>query len=907
MQVIISGQAQRFALRLAVYEPNGDRLGSLPHHLGFEAALPLNDTSSLKVTYPAAGVGSGWLEQPCEIAVEYAVNGDVWVEPDGGRFLRIKRGSDNTDLSRTRTFECPGWSWQLRKVIMYAGPVMADGKRPFSAVSAGAILRTLIDEGQARGAVPGLDVDFSTTHDSSGAAWDKALTLELEPGVDLLALLLNLSEQGVIDWTMSGRTLRVFNEGSELGNDLASGPAPVDLRLSRDIDEAPDTATLEDLATAILIRGEAGLSVEVTNPAAPQPWGRWETSQSQGGVSDQGTAILLGTNALERAGRERAQLTRGIRFEVARWLPFEHYQPGDFVLAPGDQGVMDSLRLRQITLAVGADGSISGNLVLNDRFIERELRLARQAAGILAGGVSSGGTGGEPAPEQPGGRAAAPPAGLIVEPAAYTDEYGFARGQVTATWSPVAADVNGVAIDPDGYELYARVNAVGEAWRLIASTDDTTATYSPLIVNTTYGFKVRATAQGTKGEFSAPYVALIPDDVTPPPVPSTPALSTRLGVIEVGWNGLGQNGGGMSSDFELVRVYMAAAENGPFDVVDSLRAAGVALVVDQPYNTLRWFRFTSVDRRGNESAPSSSASISTKPLVDTDIIGKIISGANIQAGTLNAADAMIANTITGNLVQANAINAGHLQANAVTVDKLAAGSVNAAALTADAITGKTITGSLFRTAAAGQRIVIDPATLSIRFFPGSSTNFSQLFTRDNIFPGEATFQITSGQNQVGSAQSQFMVAAGFNQMRIYDPGTNNDNGGFVESAEDYARMGYSDGGSAEQSWWFDGSARTRHYGKWWDHNDLGPTAGINSGSLITSSGFSGQQISYGSTMQGNMGPVATVRDGNTSANFYWCLTASNQSGFTMGWGPSGSSTFTGKATYWWSFRHNGSA
>src|SRR5690606_17926597 len=215
---------------------------------------------------------------------------------------------------------------------------------------------------QARGTCPGLDVDFSTTHDSAGQPWDKTLTLELEPGVDLLTLLINLAEQGVLDWTMRGRTLRVVNEGMELGRDLASGAAPVDLRLTRDIDEAPDSATLEDLATAILIRGEAGLAVEVTNPSAPQPWGRWETSQSQGGVSNEGTARLLGANALKRAGRERAQLTRGIRFEAARWLPFEDYRPGDFVLAPGDQGTMESLRLRQITVAVDADGSLSGNL-----------------------------------------------------------------------------------------------------------------------------------------------------------------------------------------------------------------------------------------------------------------------------------------------------------------------------------------------------------------------------------------------------------------------------------------------------------------------------------------------------------------------------------------------------------------
>ncbi|TYB71253.1 fibronectin type III domain-containing protein [Nonomuraea sp. PA05] len=910
MQVITRGLPEPYALRLAAYVPNGGRLGTLPHHLGFEAGLPLNDVPSLKMTYSAAGAGSGWLAQPVELAVEVSVGGSPWLEPNDARFLRIKRGSNATDATGARTYDCPGYSWMLRKLVLYAGLVMADGKRPFSAVSAGAILRTFIDEGQARGALPGLAVSFSTTHDSAGQPWNKTLTLQIEPGTDLLTLLLNLSEQGVCDWTMAGRTLRVYNEGTVLAEDLASGPAPVDLRLGRDIDDAPATATLEDLATAILVRGDAGLTVERTNPSAPAPWGRWEAPQSQGGVTDQGTAILLGDNALQRAGRERTQLTRGIRVGAARWLPLAHYRPGDVVLAPGETGAMEPLRVRQITVSCAADGALSGNLVLNDRFIEREIRLARQAAGILAGGVSSGGTGGEPAPELPGGRVAAPPQGLVVTPAAYVDEYGFARGQVTATWSPVTADTAGVVIDPDRYELYARVNEAGQVWRLIASSDDTTATYSPLVVDETYGFKVRAVAQGTPGEFSAVFVVLIPDDVTPPPVPSMPVLSTRLGVIEVAWDGLSFTGAAMPSDFELVRVHMAADEAGPYEVVDHLRAAGQGLVADQPYNELRWFRLTALDRRGNESAPSAAASIATQPLVNGDLIGKILDGANIIDGTVNAADALIANTITGELIQALAIETPHLKANAVTLDKLAAGSVDAAKLTATAIDGKTITGAFIRTAATGRRLEFAPPGSTypeIRFIPaGAGTNFTRLRTRDDRFAGEATFEVTSGTNSSVTAASQTTIAAGYMQMQVRDASLTGDNGGLMEVAESYASYGYMHNASDEQYFWFDSSGRTRHVGKWWDFTNLGSTAGILAGSIVFASAGSGANIrflSYGTEMNGNMGPVCVLRRGLSSPTSHtpsgsWYETESLQTGFRI------SSSFPdGFAIYWWSHRH----
>ncbi|MEW1838561.1 fibronectin type III domain-containing protein [Nonomuraea angiospora] len=689
MQVITSGTPEPYALRLVAHAPNGGRLGVLPHHLGFEVAFPLNDVPSLKVTYPAAGVGSQWLEQPVEVAVEYAVAGGQWAEPDGARFLRIKRGADATDQSGTRTYECPGWSWQLRKLIMYAGGTMTEGKRVFSAVTPGALLRTLVQEAHDRGALPGLSIDFTSTHDSTPGTpqpWDnnKLLTLELEPGVDLLTLLINLSEQGVLDWTMTGRTLHVYREGTILGRQHGSGAGAIDLRLGRDIDEAPDTATLEDLATAILIKGEKGLTVEVTNSSATAPWGRWETSQSQSGVSDAGTATLLGQNALERAGRERAQLTRGIRVEAARFLPLAHYRPGDYIRAPGDRGEMQPLRVRQITLTVDADRSLSGNVTLNDRFLEREIRLARQAAGILAGGVGSGGTGGTPAPE-PGGRAPAPPAGLVVGAAAYIDASGTAQGQITASWSPVVADPAGVAIEVDSYELYGRENNAGGIWQQVAVVEGsiTTATYSPLRVNVEYAFKVRAVADGVMGAFSEQTIVLIPDDTTKPPVPSTPTVTTRLGMIHVGWDGLGSAGEVMPLDFDRVKVWMAdPLVSGSAQVVDSMRVTETVVVGGQPYNVVREFWLTAIDRSGNESAQSGHVTVSTQPLVDTDLIGKVISGANIINGTVNAADAVIANTITGALVQALAIDTGHLKANAVTVDKLAAGSVTAGKLEA---------------------------------------------------------------------------------------------------------------------------------------------------------------------------------------------------------------------------------
>ncbi|MER6171371.1 fibronectin type III domain-containing protein [Streptosporangium sp. NPDC001681] len=928
--MIIPGEPVRYGLRLVVYAPNGPRLGVLPHPLGFEAAFPLDDVSSLKVSYSAHAVGAGLLAQPCEIAVEWSTGG-AWVEPADGRFLRIKRGTDHTDRTGVFSYDCPGYSWQLRKVVLYPHAEMIEGKRQFAAVSAGAILRTFVDEGQGRGAVPGLSVDFDEDTDSAGEEWDKALTLALEPGVPLLTMLINLADQGVINWRMSGRVLQVFNEGTEMAVDQAAGAAPVDLRLGRDVDQAPDDATLEDAASSILIVGEGGLNVEVTNPAALVPWGRWETHQTQGGVSDTVTMTLLGQSALERAARERVQLTRGIIPHLARWLPFSHYGPGDYVLAPGDGAVMAPLRIRQITLSVGKDGELAGNLVLNDRFLEADIRRARQAAGILAGGVGSGGSGAEPAPDS-SGRVPAAPVGLIVGSVAYLDTAGYAQGLATVTWSPVIGDVNGVALGVDGYEVYARRNLEGQLWVMVAQTasGDTSATVSPLVVGWEYGFKVRAINDGTKGLFSAVTVKLMPDDATPPPVPSAPELSTRLGVIHVAWDGLGSAAEPMPSDFERTRVWMQDPLAPGAVVVGSLDAAGSVVIPGQPYGADREIWLTSVDRSGNESDESEHEVIATVALVDTDVIGQVIDGAeHIISGSIPADAKIVAGSITAALIQALAIQAGHISANAVTADTIAAGAIQAGHIAANAVTantiaagaitaakidanaidGKTITGAHIRTAATGRRLELAPPGATypqMRFHPASGSNYTRLQTRNDLFPGEATFEITSGTNSGGTAASQTTIAAGYMQMQVRDAALDGDNGGLMELTESYALYGYMHNASDEQYFWFDSSGRTRHVGKWWDYAALGPTAGVLAGSKTTSPASSGGNwdiVGYGATMIGNMGPVCVIRRGLSSPSTHvpngsWYVVESNQSSFRIH-----TSWPDGFAIYWWSHRH----
>ncbi|PRX66098.1 hypothetical protein B0I32_106234 [Nonomuraea fuscirosea] len=807
-----------YELRLVAFAPNGPRLGLLPHPLSFEVGHPLNDVPAMTLQYSRHTLGAQLLAQPCEIALEWTDDGQMWTESPDARFLRIKRGTDVTDEAGVETFELPGYGWQLRKIVLFPGPApLVDGKRAFTSATPGTILQTFLAEAQARGALPALDWTFTTTHDSAGQPWAKILTIYYQLGLDALTTLINLAEQSVIDFRMEGRTLHVYNADSALARDRTAAPR-VDLLLGRDVFDAPDTGTLEDAANAVLIVGDEGFRKSYGSSAV-LPWGRWENYIGQGGVSDEGTAFLLAEGSLLRAAQERVQHTREITPHGARWLPWRDYQPGDKIIAPASGGTLAPLRVRQITLTKDDKGTVGGNVVLNDRFLEQSIRLARRTAGIVGGSTASGGSGAQPAPPTPRGRTAAAPEGLIVDPIAYVDATGHAQGQITATWGPVLLDVNGEAVDIDSYELFMRENVVGAPWFLVATTepDDTTATFSPLLVGEEYAFKVRATSQGVRGDFSDEYAVLIPDDVTPPPVPSAPTLTTRLGVIHVEWDGLGDGGEPMPADFHRARVWMQDPLNPGAAEVGYLQAAGSIVVTGQPYGALREFWLTAVDHAGNESAPSASVVIAAVQLVQGDAADESIT-----------TGAIVANAVTADKIDAGAVEAGHIAANAVTADKLEAVLTLATRIVAGAPAGArvelnedglaafdassqqtvsissasgavSIIGQL-ATGVLGRRIVVNPAGASdpeIRFYPGAGLNYARIWTDT-----EAAIRLYSGTSTDGTRRSEVIQQGDEWRMHMVQSSDGLAGGGYMFAQPDQLEVGFNDIAGRLNRWLF---------------------------------------------------------------------------------------------------------
>jgi hypothetical protein len=200
-----------------------------------------------------------------------------------------------------------------------------------------------------------------------------------------------------------------------------------------------------------------------------------------------------------------------------------------------------------------------------------------------------------------------------------------------------------------------------------------------------------------------------------------------------------------------------------------------------------------------------------------------------------------------------------------------------------------------------RRLIFNPDNSSvpeIQLWPGKGGNYSRIWSDDATFPTEATFRITSGTNQAGTASAQMVVAAGLARLQILDESGSSDNGGILDVAENYARIGWVQGGGNDSEFYFRSSGHVQLSGAWYDYAVQGSNAGLLVASVTIASGSGGATLSYGTSMSHNMAPIVGLRDGAGSANFNWCITASSSSSFTVSW-----SNTTGKAVYFSSFSH----
>lgn len=623
--------AKSLHARLVAYRPFGDRLGVLAEPVSFSASMLHNDDGAISIEYSLlSGDAQAFdreLTDGLEVAVEVS-DGSGFKEPDNARFVITGRSGKTDDRTKTITYSGQSIGWLLSKAENNdSSHLIADGdnkgKRPFYSSNPGTIIKTLLDENRQRGGVAtGLTLGFDTAKDAAGAAWAKKYTLYYSLGTDLQTILSALVNGGGCDWRTSGRTLKLWNaDSTALSRDLSKS---VVLQLARDISEAPFEESIADLASTILVEGDNNLLFRMDNPAAPTPWGKWESYSSQGGVSDKDTAQAFMQSTLDDAARVRGQYTRDLVTANVDNLPLVDYHPGDWITAPTvSHG--EKVRVQEIDLSMRQCEGLSASLALNDIKYDASVKQAKKIKGITGGAALAGSEGGTTASSDRDHRVPKAPQGLVVQTDAYIGSDGYAHGLATASWSAVTQATNDTSIEISTYTVEWKLHKDGAPWQAAGTTDKTQLGFGGLDCGTQIEVRVRAvpTYSDKLGEWSAVVVATVESDTTPCSVPSKPVLSSELGVVTVHWDGKTAAGASMESDFDHVEVGEGVNAAGMRVVSATQSGQGDYLITGLKAGSEHSYALRSVDHAGNRSDWSAIASVTVASAVSPEEVKQI--------------------------------------------------------------------------------------------------------------------------------------------------------------------------------------------------------------------------------------------------------------------------------------------
>lgn len=626
--------AKSLHARLVAYRPFGARIGVLAEPVSFSASMLHNDDGAISIEYSMlSGDAQAFdreLADGLEVAVEVS-DGTGYREPDNARYVITGRSGKTDDRTRTVTYSGQSISWLLSKAENNdSSHLLADGdnkgKRPFYSANPGTILKTLLDENRQRGGVAtGLSLGFGTAKDSNGDAWNKKYTLYYSLGADLQTILSSLVNGGGCDWRTTGRTLKMWNaDSAALSRDLSK---IVILRLARDIGEAPFEESIADLASTILVEGDNNLLFRMDNPAAPTPWGKWESYSSQGGVSDKGTAQAFMQSTLNNSARVRGQYTRNLVISDVDSLPLVDYHAGDWITAPTiTHG--EKVRVQEIDLSMRQGEGLSASIALNDIKYDASVRQAKKIKGITGGAALAGSEGGTTASSNRDHRVPKAPLGLIVQTDAYIGSDGYAHGLATASWSAVTQATNDTSIEISTYTVEWKLHKDGATWHSAGTTDKTQLGFGGLDCGTQIEVRVRAvpTYSDKIGEWSEVSVVTVESDTTPCSVPSKPVLSSELGVVTIHWDGRTAAGTSMESDFDHIEVGEGATASSMKVVSATQAGQGDYIVTGLSISSQHSYALRSVDHAGNKSGWSSIASVTVASAVPQETLDSINQG-----------------------------------------------------------------------------------------------------------------------------------------------------------------------------------------------------------------------------------------------------------------------------------------
>ena len=386
---------------------------------------------------------------------------------------------------------------------------------------------------------------------------------------------------------------------------------------------------------------------------------------------------------------------------------------------------------------------------------------------------------------------------------AYQPGDGLAQAAIQVTWTqPLNTDASTI-VDGDHYEIRYRPTGLTDWQVTMVGFDQTSVTITALSPNTTYEFQIRAVDYASPinaGAWSATTSFLSATDTTPPATPAAPTVAASLIAVQI-THTLGLASGGtynLPLDMDHLEVHIGASAGytpdattrvGKIPVNGGMVTGSIPAVgsFDVSSTAAIYVKVIAVDRTGNRSTPSSSAT-TTAVLIDnahiTDLTVTKLTSGTISASALLAGSIYTGTTgkrvefdlnglrqynaggvlqihldnTTGNATFAGALSAasGTFAGSLSAATGTFAGSLSAAtgtfagALSAatgsfsGTITASSITGGTYQTAASGARVVISSGSSDRITFYSASGDDGYIRTSNTGGTDEIGFYSGSG-------------------------------------------------------------------------------------------------------------------------------------------------------------------
>lgn len=452
-----------------------------------------------------------------------------------------------------------GTAAELITVTGGAGWLVAGYPDPVPGWTPGEVMRTLLEEAQARGVLfpTWITPTYTDTLDSNGLAWDRDLEWSFGVGDSLTSVLESLEELSCDIWidpdTFEFNMVRARGVDRSIYTYDLDGisvvSSPLVFEKGKNLLEAGIDGVSE-ITNSLLLQTNDGWEVIADTSPSVSKYGVLEGTLKADASSNSSSAIA--TQVFSQKANPEEGATYSI-IPTTGHVPFKDFQVGDWVLAPDAGGL--SVRRRVMSLSVKEDsksGQATYAVEFDTIFQDSETRfnkwLKRLSGGSLGGQFASVGGGvssplGKPVittPNLPPQKFPLAPTDVTVtSEGKWTVDGITAFSEVTVTWDPVTGNTDGSATVPAFYEVWGHLTtSTDDSYVMYALVTTNTATFQPFAPGSGWTFKVRALNDADrKSSFSTPKTHTMVGPTAPMAAPSDPVLSSSNGVLIVTWDG----------------------------------------------------------------------------------------------------------------------------------------------------------------------------------------------------------------------------------------------------------------------------------------------------------------------------------------------------------------------------------